>query len=275
MLSHEVHGSGEPLVLVHGLTHRRQGWYPVLEHLTDHRTVVLFDLPGHGESHDLVVRDGDVQATLRAELVEAMDVLGLDRPHIAGNSLGGRIALEAAADGLVASATTLSPAAFWHNGLDFAYIRGLFTWLTASARLLEPVTPVLARHSAARRVMGAMVSAHPERIPPEEFLADVHGMRRAIPAMRQIFPAAEVFDRPIAASVPVTIAWAARDLILLPYQARIAERRMPHARHVRLPGCGHVPMADDPALVAQVLLEGSPSVEEDDGAGSASRAGLR
>lgn len=257
MLSHEIHGSGEPLVLVHGLTHRRQGWYPVLEHLTEHRTVVLVDLPGHGTSPDLVVRDGDVQATLRADLVAAMDVLGLDRPHMAGNSLGGRIALEAAADDLVRSATTLSPAAFWHGSADFAYIRALFAWLTTSARLLTPVTPLLVRHAAARRVMGAMVSARPDRIPPDEFLADVHGMRRAIPAMRQIFPAAEVFDRPISPDIPVTIAWGARDLILLPYQARIAEQRMPHARHVRLTGCGHVPMADDPGQVARVLLEGS------------------
>lgn len=262
MLSHEVHGHGEPLVLVHGLTHRRQGWYPVLEHLTDHRTVVLFDLPGHGDSPDLVVRDGDVQATLRAQLVEAMEQLGLERPHIAGNSLGGRIALEAAADGLVASATALSPAAFWWNAADFAYVRGLFAWLTTSARVMTPLTPALARSATARRVMGAMVSAHPERIPPAEFLADVHGMRRAIPAMHRIFPAAEVFDRRIADDVPVTIAWGARDLVLLPYQARIAERRMPAARHVRLSGCGHVPMADDPALVARVLLEGSRAAAE-------------
>lgn len=80
--------------------------------------------------------------------------------------------------------------------------------------------------------------------------------------MKKIFPAAEVFDREIAADVPVTVAWAARDRILLPYQARIAEQRLPQARHIRLPGCGHVPMADDPALVARVLLEGSaPSAQ--------------
>lgn len=261
MLKHEIHGTGEPLVLVHGLTHRRQAWYPVLEHLTDHRTVVLFDLPGHGESADLVVRDGDVQATLRHELTSMLDVLGLERPHIAGNSLGGRIALEAAADGLVASATTLSPAAFWYGGLDFLYIRGLFAWLTASAQLLAPVVPTLARSGKARRVMGAMVSAHPERIPAAEFIDDVAGMRRAIPAMQDIFPAADTFDRAIPEDVPVTIAWGNRDLILLPYQARIAARRLPQARHVRLPGCGHVPMADDPQLVARVLLEGSAAHE--------------
>lgn len=257
MLKHEIHGTGEPLVLVHGITHRRQAWYPVLEHLTDHRTVLLFDLPGHGESHDLVVRDGDVQATLRTELVELLDQLGLERPHIAGNSLGGRIALEAAADDLVASATVLSPAAYWHNSLDFAYVRLLFRLLTTGARLLAPVVPTLARSARARKMMGAVVSAHPERIPADEFVADLNAMRRAIPAMKRIFPAAEVFNREIPADIPVTVAWAARDRILLPYQAGIAEQRLPQARHIRLPGCGHVPMADDPELVARVLLEGS------------------
>lgn len=257
MLAHEIHGTGEPLVLVHGLTHRRQAWYPVLEHLTDHRTVVLFDLPGHGESHDLVVRNGDLQETLRTELVGMLDALGLERPHIAGNSLGGRIALEAAADGLVRSATTLSPAAFWHGPLDFAYIRVVFSWLTASAQLLMPIAPGLAQYDAIRRVMGTMVFAHPERIPSDVFVEDLHAMRRAVPAMKAIFPAAEAFARPIAPDVPVTVAWGARDLILLPYQARLAARRLPHAEHVRLRGCGHVPMADDPEQVARVLLVGS------------------
>lgn len=252
-----MHGSGEPLVLIHGLTHRRQAWYPLLEHLTDHREVILFDLPGHGESPDLVVRDGDVQSTLRTELVEAMDALGLDRPHIAGNSLGGRVALEAAADGLVRSATTLSPAAFWWGPLDFVYIRSLFLWLTTSARLISPVVPLLAQSASARRVMGAMVSAHPENVPPGEFVGDLRAMKRAIPAMQRIFPAAAIFDRPVSHDIPVTIAWGEHDMILLPYQARIAARRMPHAHHVTLPGCGHVPMADNPELVASVLLEGS------------------
>lgn len=265
MLAHEVHGAGEPLVLVHGLTHRRQAWYPVLDQLAEQRQVVLFDLPGHGESPDLVVRDGDVQASLRGALEELFAELGLDRPHIAGNSLGGRISLEAAADGLVRSATTLSPAAFWWGAPDFVYVRSVFTWLTTSARLLSPAVPVLARSATARRVMGAMVSDRSDLVPHDAFVGDLQAMKRAIPAMRAIFPAAAPFTGRIPADVPVTVAWGEHDRILLPYQAGIARRRLPHARHVWLTGCGHVPMADDPAQVAGVLLDGSAPIGLDAG----------
>lgn len=257
MLAHEVHGSGEPLVLVHGLTHRRQAWYPVLDQLAERRRVVLFDLPGHGESPDLVVHGGDVQASLRAALEDLFTELDLDRPHIAGNSLGGRIALEAAADGLIRSATTLSPAAFWWGAPDFLYVRTVFTWLTTSANLMAPAVPTLARSPRARRVMGAMVSDRSDLIPHDVFVDDLRGMRRAIPAMKKIFPAAEPFAAAVPSDVPITIAWGEHDRILLPYHAAIARRRMPQAHHVWLHGCGHVPMADDPAQVARVLLEGS------------------
>jgi len=55
--------------------------------------------------------------------------------------------------------------------------------------------------------------------------------------------------------VPVTIAWAARDRILEPIQALRAREVLPGARHVTLDGCGHVPMSDDPATVAGIILE--------------------
>ena len=53
MLAYERVGSGPPLVLLHGVGHRRQAWYPVLDRLTEHREVILVDLPGHGESPPL------------------------------------------------------------------------------------------------------------------------------------------------------------------------------------------------------------------------------
>ena len=109
MLAFERHGSGEPLVLVHGVTHRRQGWYPVLDELAEQREVVLVDLPGHGDSPDLVLDGRPVDAVLRETFAEFLDAAGLDRPHVAGNSLGGMIALGAGAEGAARSVTALSP----------------------------------------------------------------------------------------------------------------------------------------------------------------------
>ena len=55
-------------------------------------------------------------------------------------------------------------------------------------------------------------------------------------------------------TVPVTIAWGTRDRILAYRQAAAARRGLPEARHVDLPGSGHVPMSDDPDLVADLIL---------------------
>jgi pimeloyl-ACP methyl ester carboxylesterase len=57
--------------------------------------------------------------------------------------------------------------------------------------------------------------------------------------------------------VPVTIAWAEHDRVLLPRQARRAVGEIPGARLLTLRGCGHVATFDDPDQVSQVLLESS------------------
>jgi pimeloyl-ACP methyl ester carboxylesterase len=58
-----------------------------------------------------------------------------------------------------------------------------------------------------------------------------------------------------APTVPVTVAWGDHDRLLSPVQAERARHALPEARHVSLTGCGHVPMSDDPDLVARVILE--------------------
>lgn len=86
MLAFERHGAGEPLVLVHGVTHRRQAWYPVLGELAEQREVILVDLPGHGQSPPLVHDGVPVEEGLRAQFKQFLADQDLDRPHIAGNS---------------------------------------------------------------------------------------------------------------------------------------------------------------------------------------------
>ena len=257
MLAYERFGSGEPLVLVHGIGHRRQAWYPVVDRLAEQREVILLDLPGHGESPALVPDGRPVRDILRDILEDFFAELGLDRPHIAGNSLGGRIALEAAADDLVSSATTLAPAGFWRNRLDFAYIRAVFTLLTGAATIAQPVAPTLLKSGPGRAAAFGLLMTKGNRLDAELALGDLRGLVHARPALETIIDGGFPFDRPIDAAIPITVAWGTRDLVLLPYQAKRARRQLPDAEHITLAGCGHVPMVDDLDRICEVLLQGS------------------
>jgi len=249
-------GSGPPLVLLHGVGHRRQAWDAVMDRLTPHREVIAADLPGHGESGPMAT-DRPVTDVLSRALLGLLDDLGLDRPHIAGNSLGGRIALEAAGLGRAATVTALSPAGFWRSDRELAFTRGIFKAMEVLGTRLAPVAPRLARTAAGRAVLVSTIVARPSLMSPEQVVGDLAAFLRARPAMDAILAAAPPYTGKVPGDVPVTIGWGSRDRLTSPRQAVVAKAWLPEATFVRLPGCGHVPMTDDPALVARVLLRGS------------------
>jgi pimeloyl-ACP methyl ester carboxylesterase len=257
MLAYERHGSGEPLVLLHGVTHRRQIWYPVLDELAEQREVILVDLPGHGQSPPFVLDGLPVRDALRRDFEGFLDALGLVRPHLGGNSLGGLVALHAGANGHARSVTALSPAGFWRDEAEFAYTRRFFVGLLLLGDRLGPGAERAARSRAVRQMVYSSLMAHPSRVPVDHVIGDVRAFMYARPALRTLLAAAEPFTDPIPLEVPVTIAWAGRDLVLPRWQAETAKRRLPQAEHVCLRGMGHVPMFDNPRVVADVLLRGS------------------
>lgn len=260
MLAYERRGSGEPLVLLHGITHRRQAWYPVADHLAEHREVVLVDLPGHGESPSLGQGPGTPGERMVEELLELFSSLGLERPHVAGNSLGGRLGLELAALGSARSVTALSPAGFWRSPGEFRYTATLFRTVLALAGALDPYAARLLATRAGRAALFFWISSRPTWLTPETALGDFRGLLRARPEVGEFFAESAPFEAELPADVPVTVAWAQRDLVLLPYQAKVARQHLPHAAHLVLPGCGHVPMNDDPYRVATTILRGSRPV---------------
>ncbi len=89
--------TGEPVVLVHGFGGDKDNWTLYAPYLTPHHRVICPDLPGFGESDRSVDRDYCVEAQAR-RLCEFLDALGIDRCHLAGNSMGGFIALRFALD---------------------------------------------------------------------------------------------------------------------------------------------------------------------------------
>ena len=254
MLASERHGSGEPLVLVHGVTHRRQAWYPVLDRLCAHREVILVDLPGHGQSDPLCL-DGRTVTEALSELFRGfLAEQGLDRPHVAGYSLGGRIALEAAARGDARAVTAFAPAGFWRTAAECGYTRRVFTSAARISERIGPRAERLASSSAGRRLMYGLLMARPGRVGADHALGDLRAFEYARPALRLILDAATPFTGHIPADVPVTVAWGSRDLILPPWQAEVARAVLPGAEHVRLPGVGHVPMWDAPDEIVRLLL---------------------
>ncbi|GGT54476.1 hypothetical protein GCM10010207_63030 [Streptomyces atratus] len=106
-------GSGEPLLLLHGIGHHRQAWDPVLPVLAVERDVAAVDLPGFGASSALPDGVPYDLASMAPVLGAFCEELGLDRPHVTGNSLGGLLAPELGREKLVRSVTALSPAGFW------------------------------------------------------------------------------------------------------------------------------------------------------------------
>lgn len=256
-LAFERAGSGPALVLLHGLGHRRQGWSAVLDLLTPHREVIAVDLPGHGESPPLRL-DGRSPARAMADgMLAFLGEQRLDRPHVAGNSLGGMLALTLAAHRRAASVTALSPAGFAAHDYQVSYAKAIFTGARLAGRAIRPLVPTLSQSVAGRAALYGLMVSRPGRVSPEQARGDVAGFVAAGDAMRAVFAAPEQFRAGIGVGVPVTIAWGTRDRILPRSNARVARRRLPQTRFVPLPGCGHVPMTDDPELVAKILLEGS------------------
>ena len=250
-------GAGEPLVLIHGIGHRWQGWQPVLGLLAPHREVIALDLPGFASSPPPPPGTPAGIASLTRLVSEFLDELGLPRPHLAGNSLGGWIALELAKQDRARTVTALSPAGF-HNGPESVFQRTSF-WITVRfARLVAPRAEQLLSSPLAVRLAFAQLFSRPERIdiatlPPT--VRDLAGAPWFDDTLKAI--TSENLTGGEHISAPVTIAWGEHDRVLLPRQAPRAARAIPSARLLTLHGCGHVPMSDDPEQVAQVLLEGS------------------
>jgi pimeloyl-ACP methyl ester carboxylesterase len=176
------------------------------------------------------------------------DDLGVGRPHVAGNSLGGWVALQMALEGAAASVTAIAPAGLWPRALPPkpSIARGV-------ARAATPVlAAVLATEGGRRLALGATM-AHPERVSRRDALRLVRAYAAA-PGYDMVNAAMRAgrFEGLDRLRVPVTFGWPDRDrLVARPAHLPAA------ARNVVLRDCGHVPMWDSPGQVADLLLAGS------------------
>jgi pimeloyl-ACP methyl ester carboxylesterase len=237
-------GRGEPLVLIHPLGAELVVWEPVMERLARDRDVIAVDLPGFGRSPGIA--DSPTPRILAATVAGLLDELGIERAHVAGNSLGGWVALELAKAERALSVAGVSTAGLWSRPIGQR--RGPDS--RAVGRRLLPVMPTLLRSAAGRQLVLRMSVAHPDRVPPEAAARLVRayvtasGYASANDAMR-----AEVFSDFEGVRVPVTLAWGELDRLV--HRPR---ETVPDWRTIVLHGCGHIPTWDDPSQVARALL---------------------
>ena len=249
-------GAGEPLVLLHGIADSWRTWQLVLPELERSYDVLAPTLPGHAGGPPI---KGAVDADLFVEFAErAMDEAGFATAHLAGNSLGGYLAMKLAERGRARSVVAFAPAGGWAAG-DGSFHETLDANIRAHEAAKASVAQagsIVATREGRRRALAAIVE-HADHIPPEL----VAHLMVAAARCDAVYPMVEYARRhgwpldPARIDCPVRVGWGTEDR-LLPWP-RAAERYrrdwLPHADWVALEGAGHAPQLDVPLVAAQLI----------------------
>lgn len=234
-LVHDRTGDGEPVVLIHGIGHRRQAWDPIVDQLAEKYEVIRLDLAGFGESPAYSKDTPYTMENACADLAANFAEWGIERPHVVGNSLGGAVSLELAARGLVSSATVLSPAGFFGR-FDRLVALVPLTLMKLSSLVPDAIIRRVAYTRLGRRLIGYSLYSHPERMSAESTFGDAISMKRSAAFFPTIKAGLQYEPDFSGIEVPVTVAWGTKDR-LLPYrQSREAKVQLPAAHHLPLPG---------------------------------------
>ncbi len=94
-LHYQTLGQGQPLILLHGLFGSGDNWGTVAKHLSQHYQVISVDLRNHGRSPHSASQN---YSNMADDLLELCDALSLERIHLLGHSLGGKVAMQFATD---------------------------------------------------------------------------------------------------------------------------------------------------------------------------------
>jgi pimeloyl-ACP methyl ester carboxylesterase len=242
-----------PVVLLHGLGATGASFLPTLWDLSRDHHVFAVDLPGFGES-DKPVRPLH-PAYFAKWLVAFLDAVAVDRAHLIGNSMGGRIALEVGlrSPRRVDRLVLLAPSLAWRR----------YRAAVGLVRMLRPelgAVPIPVLHRLVLRSLRS-IFAHPERVPKaamsaaaDEFVrvfATPRGRIAFFHAAREIYledphGATGFWDRLPSLSRPAYFVFGGRDWLVPRSFVRHVRTAVPTARVDVYPECGHVPQFEEP-----------------------------
>jgi pimeloyl-ACP methyl ester carboxylesterase len=252
-------GLGPDVVLcLHGLGGTKASFLPTVAALAERYRVVAMDLPGFGESDKPIGAPYDSEWFARAAF-DTLDALGVDAAHLAGNSMGGRVAIEA---GLmdrsrVRSLVLLSPALAWLRDRRWAPV----------VRLLRPELGLLqvAPRSVTDRIVRRLVPGGNDgwaAAGVDEFLRSYltpRGRAAFYAAARSIYldePHGDdgFWNRLGGLATDALFVWGRHDTLVPIAFMKHVERALPAARHVEL-DCGHVPQLERPRETHAAMLD--------------------
>lgn len=246
-------GSGEPLVLLHGIGESHVGWRPVMDLLATEFDVIAIDLPGFGQSPALPASVEPTADNLAVAVNDALDRLGVPSYHVAGYSMGARIAIHLAGTARVRSVIAISP-----DGLGTPVER-LQGYLALSAGRQMALTLAPLADSLSRTPLGRSVFFAGNRSLPWQLTAADARRLLADYADAPAFDAANwsaMFDMPThlhTIAAPTLLLQGTADPLMSQQISRYLAL-IPAAQLVWLPGLNHVPISDDPRTVGHHML---------------------
>jgi pimeloyl-ACP methyl ester carboxylesterase len=256
-LSYVEAGTGPPVLALHGLGGTKASFLPTLADLAASHRVVALDLPGFGESAKPIGAPYDARFMARS-VVAAMDGLDIDSAHLVGNSMGGRVALEAGMShpDRVERLALLCPAVAWLRDRRYA---GIVRLLRPELGLLQ-VTPRPVVEGLVRRLVPGATNGW-AAAGVDEFLRSYltpRGRAAFYAAARNIYldePDGDdgFWTRLSALERDCLFIWGARDGLVPAAFRRHVEERLPRAEHLVLP-CGHVPQVEAPRATHGAIL---------------------
>jgi pimeloyl-ACP methyl ester carboxylesterase len=252
-LAYHRTGAGEPLVLLHGIGESAVGWRPVHEALSEDYDVIAFDLPGFGRSPALPLGIAPTAAALADAIELELDGLGVAEFHVAGYSLGARVALELAMRGRTRSVIAIAPDGLG-TPLERVHQAAALISGRALAMLLAPIATQLAATGAGRALFFGMERSHPWRLPADDARELLLNFAEAPGYLETVH--ASMFDVPTRLeriTCPVLLVQGTADP-LVPMQSPRFLAFVRPAQMRWLPGLSHVPISDDPQLVASLIV---------------------
>jgi pimeloyl-ACP methyl ester carboxylesterase len=244
-------GSGTPVVLLHGLGATKVSMLPTLAALApEGYRAIAIDLPGFGDSVKPIRAPYHAPYFARA-VVALLDALSLDRAHLVGNSLGGRVAIEVGlrTPDRVNRLGLLAPSLAWLRDRPWA---PLLKFVAPQLGLIQPA-PRTAVEAIVRRVMPGAQQTEWTAAGIDEFLRSYltpRGRAAFYAAARNIYLEEPhgpkgLWTRLPGLRPPSLFVWGRKDPVVPIRFEDYVREALPSARHLEL-DCGHVPQLERP-----------------------------